>query len=84
VKRLVGLPGDRVELRDGGLWINGWLVDEPYVDRPERASSGPWALGPGYFLLGDNRPESHDSRAWGALSAQALEGRILGAASHIR
>lgn len=77
VKRLVGVPGDRVELRDGLLWINGRLVPEPYVDQTERASSGPWALGPGYFLLGDNRPESHDSRAWGALSGAVLEGRIL-------
>jgi len=77
VKRLVGVPGDRVELRDGDLWINGRRVEEPYVDRPELESAGPWALGPGYFLLGDNRPESHDSRAWGALSAGALEGRIL-------
>jgi signal peptidase I len=77
VKRLVGVPGDRVELRHGALWINGRLVPEPYVDQAEPASAGPWALGPGYFLLGDNRPESHDSRAWGALSGTALEGRIL-------
>jgi signal peptidase I len=77
VKRLVGVPGDRVELREGGLWINGSPVAEPYVDRPERESAGPWAVGPGYFLLGDNRPESHDSRAWGALPGSALEGRIL-------
>jgi len=77
VKRLVGVPGDRVELRDGGLWINGLPVPEPYVESPERETSGPWATGPGYFMLGDNRPESHDSRAWGALSAAALQGRIL-------
>jgi signal peptidase I len=77
VKRLVGLPGDRVELRDGDLWINGARVEEPYVDRIERQSAGPWALGAGYFLLGDNRPASHDSRAWGSLPADGLRGRIL-------
>ncbi len=44
---------------------------------PEPESSGPWSLGQGYFLLGDNRPESHDGRSWGALSAAALQGRIL-------
>jgi signal peptidase I len=73
----VGIPGDRVELRRGGLWINGRPVAEPYVEQPELESAGSWSLGPGYFLLGDNRPESHDSRAWGALSGAALEGRIL-------
>ena len=77
VKRLVGLPGDRVELRAGQLWVNGRPVQEPYVAKPEGDSAGPWALGPGYFLLGDNRPESHDSRAWGALSGDTLQGRIL-------
>lgn len=77
VKRLVGVPGDRVELRAGDLWVNGRPVAEPYVDRPERETAGPWTTGPGYFLLGDNRPESHDSRAWGVLSPEALQGRIL-------
>jgi len=77
VKRLVGLPGDRVELRRGDLWVNGRRVDEPYVDRPERDSAGSWAAGAGYFLLGDNRQESHDSRAWGSLSGAGLRGRIL-------
>jgi signal peptidase I len=77
VKRLVGVPGDRVELRRGALWINGRLVPEPYVDRPEPESAGPWFLGTGYFLLGDNRPQSHDGRSWGALAGTALQGRIL-------
>ena len=66
-----------MELRDGDLWINGERVAEPYVDRIERESAGPWALGAGYFLLGDNRPASQDSRAWGSLPADGLRGRIL-------
>ena len=83
VKRLVAVPGDRVELRGGSLWINGSLVAEPYVERPERESAGPWTLGPGYFMLGDNRGASRDSRNWGALAPEALEGRILaGPAPH--
>lgn len=77
VKRLVGLPGDRVELRRGALWINGRQVAEPYADPAERDTAGPWAVGAGYFLLGDNRAESHDSRAWGSLPATGLCGRIL-------
>ena len=78
VKRLVALPASRVEILDGDLLVEGRLVQEPYVTHPERASAGPWNTGDGYFLLGDNRPESHDSRAWGALPARQLEGRIWG------
>ena len=77
VKRLVGVPGDRLELRQGALWINGRLVDEPYAEPTERDTAGPWAAGAGYFLLGDNRPQSHDSRAWGSLPAAGMLGRIL-------
>jgi signal peptidase I len=77
VKRLVGLPGDQVELRRGDLWVNGRRVDEPYVDRPGLESAGPWAAGPGYFLLGDNRSLSQDSRAWGNIAGNGLCGRIL-------
>jgi signal peptidase I len=76
VKRLVALPSSRVELRDGDLVVNEQLVPEPYVVRAERASSGPWNTGEGYFFLGDNRRESHDSRAWGALPGNHLEGRV--------
>jgi signal peptidase I len=77
VKRLVAPPGSRVELRDGELWINGKYLPEPYLARTERASGGPWQTGEGWFLLGDNRTESHDSRAFGPLSAMALEARLL-------
>ena len=76
VKRLMALPGSRVEIRDGELQVGGYPVPEPYVTRPERGSSGPWNTGGGYFLLGDNRQESHDSRAWGALPASQLDGRL--------
>jgi len=77
VKRLVALPGSRVELRDGDLWVDGQYRDEPYVTHPDRATLGPWATGAGAFLLGDNRGESHDCRAWGPLPLTSLEGRLL-------
>ena len=77
VKRLVAPPGSRVEIRDGELWLDGKYLPEPYVARTERASGGPWDTGGGWFLLGDNRPESHDSRAFGALPAEGLEARVL-------
>lgn len=76
VKRLVALPSSRVELLDGALLVEGKYLDEPYVKDPERGSSGSWRTGSGYFFLGDNRRESHDSRAWGALPEEALQGRL--------
>lgn len=77
VKRLVAGPGMRVELRDGELWVDGTYVPEPYVAVTERASGGPWETGSGWFLLGDNRQESQDSRAWGVLPAGSLEARVM-------
>lgn len=77
VKRLVGLPGDRLEVREGLLWRNGERVYEPYVMEGDREAGGPWLDGTGYFLLGDNRAESRDSRTWGPLAPDALLARVL-------
>lgn len=105
VKRLIGLPGDTLEMRDQVLYINGQAQDEPYVkhvDLPD--APDPWMswqrsyLAPGvdgdtyrptrdnwgpliipedrYFMLGDNREESLDSRYWGLLEGWRLEGRV--------
>lgn len=77
VKRLLGVPGDRLELRAGGLWRNGRPLDEPYAAGSDREPGGPWQAGPGYFLLGDNRDESRDSRAWGPVAGGDLMARLL-------
>ncbi len=77
VKRVVGLPGERVELADGDLRIDGRRLDPPAGARLER-QDGAWSCGVGYFLLGDNRPASRDSRAWGPLPKSAFRGRVLG------
>jgi len=76
VKRVVALPNTRVELVDGDLRVDGKALAEPYVTHPERGSAGPWETGPGYFMLGDNRPESRDSRAWGAVTGDGMEGKV--------
>jgi len=78
VKRLVAPPGSHVEIRDGELWIDGRYVPEPFLTRTDRASAGRWETGPGWFALGDNRPDSYDSRAWGPVAGERLEGRVLG------
>lgn len=77
LKRVLALPGERLEIREGEVLHQGLPLDEPYVQQPERGSAGPWQAGEGYLVLGDNRPESRDSRAWGPLPRRAFQGRVL-------
>lgn len=78
VKRVLALPGERLEWADGLLREAGRELAEPYVSRLDRGSSGCLESGAGYLVLGDNRSGSRDSRAWGPLPANALRGRVLG------
>lgn len=79
LKRVVGLGGDRVALRDGHLVVNGRTVQESYAD-PSRIDSvyfGPVRVAKGHvFVLGDNRRNSRDSRAYGAVPVDAVSGRV--------
>lgn len=106
IKRLVGMPGDTLEMRNRVLYLNGEIVDEPYVvhsDQPDEAHPwmswqrdhlvgdqdprayaptrdnwGPLVVPEGhYFMLGDNREKSFDSRYWGLLEDWRLEGRAV-------
>jgi len=75
IKRVVGLPGETVEVRDGVTWINGVPLEEPYI-ASAAGSSGPRTLGEGqYFVLGDNRANSSDSRTWGVLPQEDIIGK---------
>jgi len=78
LKRVLALPGERLELRDGDLLRGGGRLQEPYVQHLDLGDGGPWEAGGGYLLLGDNRPGSRDSRAWGPLPRSAFRGRVLG------
>jgi len=74
VKRLVGLPGDTLAMRNGVLERNGVTVPEPYL-RAARDSWGPVVVPPRhFFVLGDNRTNSLDSRAWGFVPDSLLRG----------
>ena len=80
VKRIVGLPGELVSERDGAIYINGARLIEPYVDPSLRGhANGRWPkIAPGqYFLLGDNRIRSCDSRMWGTVPRSNLIGPVV-------
>lgn len=80
VKRVVGLPGETLALRGATVYIDGAPLDEPYLPRsPDRDDCfGPVTIPPRhYFVLGDNRDHSQDSRLWGALPHESLTGRVV-------
>ena len=77
VKRIVGLPGETVEVTGGRLLINGRPVPEPYLTTPMNYTMAPRTLGRDeYFVLGDSRNGSHDSHVWGPLPGDRLLGRV--------
>lgn len=76
VKRIVGLPGDRVEMRGGLVYINGELLNEPYVDRRPVYETMRYTVPEGsVFVLGDNRSNSEDSRDHGAVPLSNIIGK---------
>lgn len=80
VKRIVGLPGELVSARDGVISIDGQRLVEPYVDSARRGhETNTWPrVEPGhYFMLGDNRTKSCDSRTWGTVPRDNLIGSVM-------
>jgi signal peptidase I len=90
IKRVIGLPGETIELRKKRVYIDDTLLDEPYVhflvppdedgggDFDVRVQYGPVTVPPGhYFMMGDNRDNSQDSRYWGFLPQEYVKGRAL-------
>lgn len=76
IKRIIGLPGDTVEVKNGQVLVNGIALDEPYIADPARQNTPARQVEPErYFVMGDNRNNSSDSRSFGTISAKDIVGR---------
>jgi len=81
IKRVIGLPGDSVQIRDQKVYINGVELNEPYINEAcnsNRCRENTWELGPDqYFVMGDNRNHSNDSRAFGPVDRSRIIGEAV-------
>jgi signal peptidase I len=86
IKRVIGLPGDSIYIKGGDVYVNGKLLDESAYLNPDVKTYEGAFLSEGqtitvppneYFVLGDNRPESSDSRTWGFVTKDEIIGKSL-------
>ena len=77
IKRIIGLPGETVEIKNGLVYINGEPLSEPYILNPPRYTLRKLEVPQGYcFVLGDNRNNSNDSHIWGPLPQDNIIGEV--------
>ncbi|MDY2983976.1 MAG: signal peptidase I [Synergistes jonesii] len=75
VKRIIGLPGDRIEMKNGSVYVNDNELFEPYVKNTDTYNMAALTVpDKNYFCLGDNRPNSQDGRFWGFVPASFIKG----------
>jgi signal peptidase I len=78
VKRVVGLPGETISQRGGFIYVNGRRLAERYAHDRTTTDDGEWRIGPGsYFMMGDNRANSCDSRRWGPVPRDNIIGEVF-------
>ncbi len=80
IKRIIGIPGDTVQIDNGTVYVNGQQLNEPYVpDEYRDRQSQPALTVPSehYFVLGDHRTSSNDSRAWGTVERKDIYGKAV-------
>ena len=82
INRVIGLPGDNIQIDNGIVYVNGTRLDEPYVPneyRDQQSLHRPDPVVPkdSYFVLGDHRSSSNDSRAWGTVERKYIYGKAV-------
>ena len=80
IKRVIGLPGDRIKIDEGTVYVNGQKIDEPYVPKEyqdQRSVQEELVPADQYFVLGDHRSSSNDSRIWGFVPRKDIYGKAV-------